>query len=209
MARISSYDTNFTNRAAHGLRAVGVVITFFISLLSFITSSCSSIDCPVQNTVAVYYGISQRDAAGELVADTLTDTLWVWTQRADGEDTLLLNRLIDKSDFSLPISYNHPEDMLVFAIRDIAQVWTLDTVWLKKEDIPHFESVDCSAHFFHELTAVRCTHEGIDSLVISNPSVTYETGITNLLIFFKERSWLNTPAEEEDEIDDTDEETDE
>ncbi len=183
------------------------VLSFVICHLSFSVSACSSIDCPVQNTVAVYYSISSYSDDGEVVADSLNDTLWVWTKRADGEDTLVLNRLVDKSRFSLPISYSHPEDVLIFAIRDTSLVWTLDTVWLKKEDIPHFESVDCSAHFFHQLTAVRCTHDGIDSLVINNPSVTYDSGVTNIQIFFKDRPWKTSIPDAETETDNTDEET--
>ena len=163
------------------------LITFHLSLIiSLIISSCSSIDCPVKNTVAVYYGIKHYDDKGELVADTLKDTLWVWTRRSDDNDTLL-NRLVDKASFSLPVSYQHPEDMLIFAIRDTSLTWTLDTVWLKKEDTPHFESVDCSAHYFHTITGVRCTHDGIDSIVINNPSVTYDDRIINLHVFLKER----------------------
>lgn len=157
--------------------------------------ACSSINCPVQNTVAVYYAFKQYDAGNELVADTLTDTLWVWTQDKDSTETLL-NRLVDKSSFALPISYQHPEDVLFFAIADTAHVFTLDTVWVQKDDIPHFESVDCPAHFFHQLTSVRCTHEGIDSIVISNPSVSYSTDVINLNIFLKKRPRLTDTAEE-------------
>ena len=172
--------------------------------------ACSSIDCPVKNTVAVYYDVSQYDDEGELTTDTLKDTLWVWTLRGDGQDTLL-NRFIDKSRFSLPISYQHPEDMLVFAIRDTSLVWTLDTVWLKKEDIPHFESVDCAAHYFHELTEVRSTHNGIDSLVLSTTSVTYNDEVTNLRVFFKDRHQVKPyyDADDDTETDNNDEETEE
>ena len=172
--------------------------------------ACSSIDCPVKNTVAVYYDVSQYNEEGELTADTLKDTLWVWTQRSDGKDTLL-NRFNDKTRFSLPISYQHPEDMLVFAIRDTSLVYTLDTVWLKKEDIPHFESVDCAAHNFHELTSVRCTHNGIDSLVLHTTSVTYDDAVTNLRIFFKDRQHV-TPlfdTGDDTESDNNDEESEE
>lgn len=166
------------------LTAAAVVLASFH--LSLITSSCSSFDCPVKNTVAVYYDVKHVDELGEQVTDTLKDTLWVWTQRSDGRDTLL-NSFIDKTRFQLPISYQHPEDMLVFAIKDTSLVITIDTVWLKKDDIPHFESVDCAAHFFHELTGVRCTNNGIDSLVLATTSVTYDDGVTNLRIFFKDR----------------------
>lgn len=159
---------------------------FFIFTLSLCMSACSSIECPVQNTVAVYYAICSYDN-GEEVTDTPNDTLYVWTQRKDGEDTLLLNRLVGKTSFSLPPSYSHPEDMLVFYVVDTAHVWTLDTVWIQKNDIPHFESVDCSPHFFHELTAVKSTHRGIDTIFINNPSVTYDPSVVNFHIHFKDR----------------------
>ena len=78
------------------------------------------------------------------------------------------------------------EDVMVFAVnaKDSTGV-TLDTVWIKKEDIPHFESVDCSAHYFHVLTAVRSTHLVIDTVIIKNPSVTYDPSADNIHIHFK------------------------
>ena len=85
------------------------------------------------------------------------------------------------------MSYSHPEDVLLFVVADTSGMYTLDTVWVKKDDIPHFESVDCSAHFFHRLTAVRSTHEGIDSITIVNPNVDYDTNTTHLHIYFKDR----------------------
>jgi hypothetical protein len=144
--------------------------------------ACSSIDCPVQNTVATQYAI--LDAEGQ--ATTMADTLYIWTKRADSKDTLL-NRLTGKGTFSLPISYTNPEDTLIFYITDSYHQQTLDTVFLKKENIPHFESVDCAAHFFHCLTAVRSTHDGIDSINIVNPHVNYDQSYTHLNIFFKKR----------------------
>jgi hypothetical protein len=119
----------------------------------------------VENTVAVRYGVYSTDGIDE-VADTLHDTLWVWTQRADGNDTLLLNRGVNMTAFSLPVSYQRPADTLIFLIVDTNQVWTLDTVVVGKEDTPHFESVDCNAHFFHRLTSVASTHRAIDTVFI-------------------------------------------
>ena len=151
-------------------------LSFVIYYLLFSVSACSSIDCPVENTVATNYAIM----------GALADTLYIWTRRADGQDTLL-NRLTGKDSFSLPISYAHPEDTLIFYITDSYHQETLDTVFLKKEDIPHFESVDCAAHFFHHLTAVRSTHYGIDSITIANSHVNYDQSKTHLNIYFKKR----------------------
>ena len=141
--------------------------------------SCSSIDCPVQNVVSVQYEI--RDKAGEALS--ITDSLSVISERKDGQ-YVSLNRLIGKSAFSLPISYSHPEDVLFFCFKDSVKT-LVDTVWIKKDDIPHFESVDCSAAFFHELTNVRHTHNAIDSLVIVNTSVTYDVNTVHFYLYPK------------------------
>ena len=148
-----------------------------LSLL--VMSSCSSIDCPVQNVVSVQYEI--RDKAGEALS--ITDSLSVISERKDGQ-YVSLNRLIGKSAFSLPISYSHPEDVLFFCFKDSVKT-LVDTVWIKKDDIPHFESVDCSAAFFHELTNVRHTHNAIDSLVIVNTSVTYDVNTVHFYLYPK------------------------
>ena len=158
-----------------------VIVILFTIHCSLFTISCSTIDCPLQNNVTVQYEI--RDKAGKALP--LTDSLSVVTMRVDGEYILvdittqennqyvLLNRLIGKSSFSLPISYSHPEDILYFCFTDTAKT-VVDTVWIKKDDIPHFESVDCNPAFFHKITDVRYSRNYIDSLVLLNRSVTYD-----------------------------------
>lgn len=143
----------------------------FIVVAAFV--ACTTIDCPVQNTVSTLYHVYNADGTDL----TLKDTLTVTTRRSNGTDSIILNQLSGSNSFSLPISYSHPEDVLVFSFTIVKTDTTLrvqDTLWVKKEDIPHFESVDCNASFFHTLTDVRCTHNHIDSIVINNPSVTYD-----------------------------------
>ena len=173
-------------------RWLGVVVVLLTSLTLSVISSCSTIDCPVQNIVSVQYEI--RDKAGNALP--ITDTLSVATTRNDGNNILLeitthltdrdvvLNRLTGESAFSLPISYNHPEDILYFIFADSVKT-LVDTVWVKKDDIHRFESVDCSAAFFHELTNVRHTHHAIDSLVIVNTSVTYDVQTVHFYLYPK------------------------
>lgn len=154
-------------------------------LMAFVLAlcACSSIDCPVQNTVRTLYVLKKQNAE----PDTLKDTLYIFTTRANGSDTLLLNAAINLSTLSLPIGYSNPEDTLIFYFRnDPFQV--LDTVWLKKDNFPHFESVDCSASFFHNITAVRSTHNAIDSIVINNPSVTYDPETEHFHLYLKSRN---------------------
>lgn len=157
---------------------------FCLSAFLLFLAACSTIDCPVQNKVAVNYAV-KTIVGGVEVNDTLKDTLYVWSTRGDGDDTLLFNSGINISSFSLPISYAHPEDKLVFCLVDTDKVAAIDTVWIKKEDIPHFESVDCSAHFFHKLTAVRSTHKAIDTIFINKANVNYDSSIDHIHIHFK------------------------
>ena len=154
------------------------VIVALLAML--LTCACSSIDCPVQNTVYTAYELRTLDET----ADTLRDTMFVYSRRLDGSDTLLYNAGIGITSFSLPIGYANPEDTLYFVFRN-GSFRAIDTVWIKKENIPHFESVDCSAAFFHELTAVRTTHNAIDSIVIKNPSVTYDPETEHFYLYLK------------------------
>ncbi len=151
--------------------------------------SCSNINCPIQTAVSIRYSLRQATGyAGESRQDTLAagDTLWVWTRRADGRDTLLLNRGMRLSSFALPVSSSHPEDILVFHFADTISRST-DTLWIKKDDQPHFENVDCQAIFFHTITAVRSTHNRIDTVVVNTPDVTFDTEPTHLYLFLHER----------------------
>jgi len=83
------------------------------------------------------------------------------------------------------VSHTLPEDVLCILIADTTGQYWLDTMRIKKENIPHFESVDCSASFFHNITAVRSTHNAIDSITINNPSVTYDSETEHFHLYLK------------------------
>ena len=144
-------------------------------------ASCSSIDCSVNSLVRTQYQFTSSDGN----ALTLLDSLSVVTTTKDGKDTTILNKGVNISTFQLPISYSHPEDILVFQFSGSNGLSTADTVWVKKNDYPHFESVDCNAIFFHQLTDVRYTRNCLDSIVIKNPSVTNDDQVVHLYIYPK------------------------
>lgn len=149
-------------------------------LCTVFAAACSSIDCPVDNTVAAVYHIYNRDENELKLGDVMTVT----TVRRDGTDSTLFNQGTGISEFSLPVSYSHAEDVLVFHFtNEERKLDVKDTVWIEKEDIPHFESVDCNAIFFHNLTAVRHTQHYIQSIVINNPSVTYDKNVVHFRLY--------------------------
>ena len=142
-------------------------------LLLFL-ASCSSVDCPLNNTVYANYKLMGR-------VTTLTDPLTIWTNRNDGNDTILINQQVNTDSFTLPVSYARDRDTLFFRTNT-----TLDTVTIDKTNIPHFESVDCGMNYFHEVTGIHYTRNAIDSITIQNRDITYDTSKKHFYVYFKE-----------------------
>jgi hypothetical protein len=112
------------------------------------------------------------------------DTLSVIIRRMDNTNDTILYKMTEKSSFLLPVSYSHPEDILVLDLWD-GKVHVYDTLWVKKEDIPHFESIDCNAKYFHRLTSVRNTTHSIDSVVIKNDYVDFNNTTVHVYVYKK------------------------
>lgn len=137
-------------------------------------AACSSVDCPLNNTVYTNYKLMGN-------VTTLPDTLTISTTRHDGMDSVLINQQVNTDSFSLPISYGQDEDVFYFHANALT-----DTVWVEKTNEPHFESVDCGLNYFHTLTGVRFTRHAIDSIVIHHKTVDYDVSSKHFYIYFKE-----------------------
>lgn len=169
-------------KAQHFVRPSLLTLPLYFFTLLVTTAACSSIDCPLNSLVYTQYQLMTQDGR----IDTLADTLTIFTNRVDGNDSVLINRKVKVTEFSLPISYAQDEDIFFFETKDtLHKITTLDTVIIKKENMPHFESVDCSPAFFHKITSVSCTHNAIDSIVINNQDVNYDTSKKHFYIYFK------------------------
>ena len=159
-------------------------------LLIMLLTACSSIDCPVNSIVETIWEVYDDDGLELSLSDTLTVTTVTMDGNEvvilNGKDNTVLNKLTEKAKFNLPISYSHPEDILLFHFDNSnIDLHVTDTVWIKKDDYPHFESVDCNTTFFHTLTNVRYTRNYIDSIVINNPSVTYDSKTVHFYLYPK------------------------
>lgn len=154
---------------------------FILALVAVVLGSCSSIDCPLNNTVYANWRLQGNDT-------TLVDTLTVSAKRMDGTDTVVVNRLTGTGSFSLPVSYNQSVDELHLAFTGSTGTTTVDTVMISKDNIPHFEAVDCSPNYFHTITGLTTTHHVIDSLVISNPNIDYDATRKHILLYIHPRN---------------------
>lgn len=142
---------------------------------------CSTLDCPLNNTVYTKYKL-----AGDI--PQLTGSyLTISTTKKDGEDSILINKDENVDSFLLPVSYTNAADTLYFEIQDAQQRTYKDTVTMSKDNHPHFESIDCSPSYFHTITGVKTTHNLIDSIVINHKDVNFDATKAHFLIYFGSR----------------------
>ncbi len=161
------------------LKGITASLPVTACLLAIITA-CESTDCPINNVVYSTYGFY---AAGEdgAVAISVLDTL---TVTAAGTDSILVNRLQNGSGVELPVSYSSPTDTLILQFTDTLRRRREDTIWIDKQNIPHYESPDCPASMFHYVTGVRWTSRLIDSVTVTNPNINYNVS-ENFRIYFR------------------------
>jgi len=145
-------------------------ISIFLCILSFI--ACDSADCSLNNNVFCTYGFYS-----DSISVSLTDTLNIY---ANGTDSILLNQETEVSSADIPMSFWLDADTLIFEVCG-QDYHLIDTVYVRKNNIPHFESPDCPSKMFHEITSVRCTNNFMDSVTISNPIVNFDA-VENLQI---------------------------
>lgn len=150
-----------------------------LPVIFLILSACSSVDCPMNNTVLTVYQLHKANG----VVDTLKDSLSVISfQHTPERDPVLLNKQANCSEFYLQVSYQHPQDSLFFVFQQAEEV---DTVVIQKENRSHFESVNCNPSFFHTITQVDYTKHMIDSIVIKNREVTYDRSKAHFYIYLR------------------------
>ena len=160
--------------------------TALVILTLTLVMACASLDCPVNNIVATRYSLQKPDGTPDTMG---VDTLWIWTKSTDGTDVMLVNRLCGTKAtyFSIEPSLTLPVDMVCLEVEDtIGTVWD-DTIWVTKEDYPHFEGVDCKASYFHTITGVRSTRRIIDTVIINKNTVDYDASTAHFLLRLKAR----------------------
>ena len=160
----------------------------------FMLAACSSIDCPLNNRV---YATFRLDGDITKMEDTLTVAVPRSIDYKDNDTVIHILtmdfhnhiRLADFDSIALPMSYQRTTDVYVFTIKQKdSEVSTTDTVWVAKQNDPHFESVDCNPQFFHTITDVKFTTEAIENITINYNKVTYNDGKAHFLIRFKGHS---------------------
>ena len=169
------------------LRAIIHRVVFFLLPLGggWVGTSCENVSCPLNNTVESVYGFyaATYDDYGELltgnavsVGDTLTVTLL-------GADSVILNRQVNQSGMTLPVSFYEDTDAVELAFTDTLSRVGRDTLWIHKRNTHHWDDPSCPVHMWHQVLDVRSTHHLIDTVLVPNPTINYD-GLENFQIYF-------------------------
>lgn len=135
---------------------------------------------PGYKTVYIYRKLGNKTVTKESQDTELMNQGYTETQTMQRNDTILLNRIYGASSISLPISYFHTTDTLVFTYERISQC---DTIYIEHESYPYVEMPECGSHRFHSLKSITATSAAIDHAEIDNPNVNYD-GNNNIKLFF-------------------------
>ena len=171
-----------TTRQQHRDGKGGLGKAAAVLLTAVLAAACSSIDCPLNNLVYTSYIVYNSN--GE--RDSLVDTLTVTTTSTDGYEVTVLNLDTDIDSFALPISYAQDVDVFTFELRDSLGATVTDVVSVQKENEMHFEDIDCTPSYFHTITGVSYTRNAIDSIVITDTEVNYDTSKKHFRIYFND-----------------------
>lgn len=150
-------------------------------LAVIVLGACTSIECSIDNIVACQWQLRKSNSLDTLKTDTIT----IYSTRADGQDTILYNKGVGISAFSLPMSHTREADVLYLNLKDTTQTEWTDTITLSKTNQTHMESVDCSPQYFHTLTGIKYTTNIIDSIVINNSNVNNDATIQHLYLYLR------------------------
>ena len=150
-------------------------------LIAITISACTSIDCPLNNLVSMNMILKSNN-------EKMLDTITVSALRTTGSDTILYNRGINISNIAIPVSFMQDEDQLLITLNDTLGNTYQDTLTIQKTNQVHFEAVDCQPNYFHTLTGVTTTRHAIDSVIIKNPDIDYDSSKENIYIYFTPRN---------------------
>lgn len=142
--------------------------TLLVLAAMFGLGRCSEVDCPLNNVVAVQYGLYYADGTSVTLQDELTVT-------AVGTDSILLNRAQGISSFLLPVHSTADKDSIILRFADEEGDEMRDTICVSHTNEAHFEAMDCPLCYFHTLTAITTTHHAVEGVELVNPQVNYDT----------------------------------
>lgn len=158
-----------------------LLLSFSAMLIITLHTSCEEENCSLAGRSMINGNLYKIDPETNVVEK---DTLASLTVTAIDTDSVIINNQTNVMDISLPLRYTSDYTVLVFNYNDEENSTLNDTVYLKQNNTPFFESMKCGYTMTQVLTGVEYTKHMIDSIYILNPNANVN-GTENLKIFYR------------------------
>lgn len=147
------------------------------ALTSLLHGCSEEADCSMTNNRGmIVCNLYHLDPATGVAQKGTLDSL---TVTAAGTDSVIINRMNEVKNFSLPLRYT--EDSTQFVFHYTGRL--TDTVIVRHTNKPYFVSMDCGYQMQQNITSVRYTRRNLDSIYIANPEASID-GTENLKLFY-------------------------
>lgn len=182
------------------------------SIAVIVLASCSSNNCPLENTVYCNYYFYDIEGNAVSYTDPITVTTLmpghrtVYVYRKLGELTVTLDypdstyladgysetpTIVRRDTILVNLSTTHSYVQLPMSYFNTDDTLVFkyynisrnDTIIVTHQSYAHVELPECGTHYFHHLSSIKATDAAIDHVEIVNPLVDYK-GNENVKIYF-------------------------
>lgn len=188
------------------------LLSIILLAVVVIATSCSSNNCPLENTVQCNYYFYDSEGHAITPDDAITVKTLLpgsklqYVYRKMGQTTVTLDSpdaSYIENGYTETVSMVRRDTVLVnrstsrayiqvpmsyfneadTLVFDYASISRNDTVIVSHRSYAHVELPECGTHYFHRITDIKATDAAIDHIEILNPLVNYD-GNENIKIYF-------------------------
>ncbi len=147
------------------------------ALTCFLNACSEEADCSMTNNRGmIVCNLYHIDPSTNVVQNDTLDSL---TVTAAGTDSIIINRMGEVKNFSLPLRYTEDSTQFIFHYTG----HMTDTVIVRHTNKPYFVSMDCGYQMQQSILSVRYTRRNLDSIHIENPEASIN-GTENLKLYY-------------------------
>lgn len=148
--------------------------------MSIPTSCAEESDCSIAGRPMINCTL-YRMVEDQVANDTL-DSL---TVTALGTDSILINNQKKVHTLMLPLRYSADSTVLIFHYAYRSNPSLSDTIYIKQDNTPYFESMDCGYSMRQSIRGIGHSEEELDSIYVSNKQANTD-GTENLKLFYRD-----------------------
>lgn len=150
------------------------------------TSCSEDSDCSITGRAMINCTLYALEMDGNTIKEVHKDTLDSLTVTALGTDSIIINNQKKVHTLMLPLRYTKDSTILIFHYAYLSDPTLCDTIRIKQNNTPYFESMDCGYSMKQSILGLSHSQIELDSIYILNKQANTD-GTENLKLFYRYR----------------------